>query len=282
MSADELYAYVTTDEPSMVLTADRVLALGRRRKRNRLLGSIGGGTAVAVAALVFWAQLPGPADPVVPAAACLREVPVDRQAAGDVTVDPLASSTRPPTPATVTDQMLNQVGCTMVHAVKRLLPGTRFYPHEVRAAAAFQPFWFGPDHPRNDQDGGIESVGRVPGLGLIAVVVGDRDSSNPPPTQEELRTDSSWQKRQNVERTQFADGSVLLSYQEFTTLDDLVLMKQRIVEFWTGHTHVLATSTDLLVAAFADATPNSVSGTPPLTIAQLEELAQDPGFAVFG
>ena len=73
MSADDLYAYVTADEPPMTLTAAGLLTRGRRRHRLRMLGTFGGGGALAVAMVMFLVQLPAtpPAPALSTEAACL-------------------------------------------------------------------------------------------------------------------------------------------------------------------------------------------------------------------
>jgi hypothetical protein len=277
MSADELLAYVTADEPPMALTADRLLTLGRRRHRLRLLSAIGGGGgAIAVALGVLVAQLPGTPAPqfATPQAACLREVPIDAAAPGDVVgdpnnpLDPTASAAPELVPPT--EEQLTAVSCAAVRGVLGLVHGKTFFPHGYRGQAAFQATWF-------PYGGMIMAQGRAIGGGAVSVSVSAQKANEHPPTQEQLRTDEPWKSMDHVQLDNLPDGAAVLTYTAQLPLGESVGAHRNFVTVWTGHTIVTATSDNLRSVRPADA-----GGPPLLSLDQVRQLALDPAFAVFG
>jgi hypothetical protein len=286
MSADQLLAHVTTDEPAMTLTAERLLRLGRRGHRRRLLGAIGGGGgALAVALGVFLAQLPGTPAPQVdtPQAVCLREVPIDATAPGDVTTDPANDSLHPSQssanarartkvaePVAPTEAQLTTMSCAAVHTTLGFLPGRTFFPHGYRGQAAFQAIWFA--------DGQMTlAQGRAVGGGTVSVAVSAQLSDQPPPTQDQLRTDEPWKSMDHVQLNNLPNGMVVLSYTDQLPLGGAAPVDQNVVTVWTGHTVVNATSDNSRSVRPADA-----GGPPLLNLDQLRQLALNADFALYG
>lgn len=280
MIADELLAYVTEDEPPMHLTAQRLVTLGRRRRRLRLLGSIGGGgVAVAVALAVFFAQLPGTThrpQVLTPMAGCLAGVPIDSSAPGDLTGNPLVrpsldiplpSPVASPPPAT--EDQLSQVGCTAAREVPALLPGRRFYPHDNRAWPAFQAVF------RNADVWSISTQGRLVGGGEVTIMVSPQFDS--PPTQEQLKTDLPWKDMPGIRLEDDGTGVVVMTYTDRMPMGDGKTMTDNMAEVWTGHTFIMVGAGNMLSVS-----PLDFGGTPPLTVEQVRQLALNPGFAVFG
>ncbi|WP_027345176.1 hypothetical protein [Hamadaea tsunoensis] len=280
MIADELIAYVTADEPPMHLTADRLIAMGLRRRRLRVLGSVGGGGgALAVALAVLLAQLPGSTPQprmLTPMAACLADVPIDPAVTGDVTEDPLhghldpsASPVASPPPAT--EEQLTAVGCTAAREVMALLPAARFYPHSYRGVPAFQASW------TNEGMWQVFSAARVAGGGTVGVTVGPQTAGNPPITRRQLTTQEPWKEMPGVRLEDDGSGVVVVSYTEQLPMGDGKSITQNIALVWTGHTVVTVTADNA-----RSIRPVDIGGQPVLTVEQVRGLALNPGFALFG